>query len=93
MSKIGARWPRRNHLRLSLRFPAYGHRAGFRRLPAHAHGCRGGTHGVSGRGRDGLVMALLTGPLAQSAPEWLVATAVESDLNREPRPYVTTVWS
>ncbi|MFI8792932.1 hypothetical protein [Streptomyces sp. NPDC055105] len=35
-------------------------------------------------------MALLTGPFAQSAPEWLLATAVESDLNREPRPYMTT---
>ncbi|MFF6997644.1 hypothetical protein ACFY93_22165 [Streptomyces sp. NPDC008313] len=35
-------------------------------------------------------MALLTGPLAESAPEWLLATAVESDLNREPQPYMTT---
>ncbi|MFD9432648.1 hypothetical protein [Streptomyces sp. NPDC060002] len=43
-----------------------------------------------GTDRDGLLMALLTGPLAQSAPEWLLATAVESDLNREPQPYMTT---
>lgn len=43
-----------------------------------------------GEDRDRLLMALLTGPLAQSAPEWLLAMAVESDLNREPRPYMTT---
>ncbi|MFJ8310792.1 hypothetical protein [Streptomyces sp. NPDC094147] len=43
-----------------------------------------------GTDRDGLLMTLLTGPLAQSAPEWLLATAVESDLNREPQPYMTT---
>lgn len=43
-----------------------------------------------GTDRDGLLMALLTGPLAQSAPEWLLATAVESDLKREPQPYMTT---
>lgn len=34
-----------------------------------------------GTDRDGLLMALLTGPLAQSAPEWLLATAVENDVN------------
>ncbi|MFF8947075.1 hypothetical protein ACF1A5_33415 [Streptomyces sp. NPDC014864] len=43
-----------------------------------------------GEDRDSLLMALLTGPLAQCAPEWLLAMAVESDLNREPRPYMTT---
>ncbi|MEW2160579.1 hypothetical protein AB0950_35770 [Streptomyces sp. NPDC007189] len=43
-----------------------------------------------GEDRDSLLMALLTRPLAQSAPEWLLAMAVESDLNREPRPYMTT---
>lgn len=40
--------------------------------------------------RDGLLMALLTGPLAQEAPEWLLAMAVESDLNRESQPYKPT---
>ncbi|MGW0826323.1 hypothetical protein [Streptomyces sp. NPDC002845] len=35
-------------------------------------------------------MTLLKGPLAQAAPEWLLATAVETDLNREPQPYMPT---
>ncbi|MBK3529235.1 hypothetical protein ACFWOS_21215 [Streptomyces rubiginosohelvolus] len=39
--------------------------------------------------RDGLAMSLLTGPLAKSAPEWLLAMAVKSDLKREPRPHMT----
>ncbi|MFD8233548.1 hypothetical protein ACFV20_16925 [Streptomyces sp. NPDC059696] len=43
-----------------------------------------------GQDRNSLLMALLTGPLAQSAPEWLLAMAVDSDLKREPRPYMTT---
>lgn len=43
-----------------------------------------------GTDRDDLAMSLLTGPLAKSAPEWLLAIAVESDLNREPRPHMTT---
>ncbi|MGG2464631.1 hypothetical protein ACO0M4_33550 [Streptomyces sp. RGM 3693] len=42
-----------------------------------------------GTDRDGLLTSLLTGPLAQSAPEWLLATAVESDLQREPQPHMT----
>ncbi|MFM9626143.1 MULTISPECIES: hypothetical protein [Streptomyces] len=43
-----------------------------------------------GTDRDSLAMSLLTGPLAKSAPEWLLTMAVESDLNREPRPHMTT---
>ncbi|MEV3998738.1 hypothetical protein AB0K62_24170 [Streptomyces halstedii] len=43
-----------------------------------------------GTDRDGLAMSLLTGPLAKSAPEWLLAMAVESDLSREPRPHTTS---
>ncbi|WP_447047687.1 hypothetical protein ACRAKG_03940 [Streptomyces rosealbus] len=43
-----------------------------------------------GTDRDGLAMSLLTGPLAKSAPEWLLALAVESDLDREPRPHMAT---
>ncbi|MEW2248458.1 hypothetical protein AB0907_14110 [Streptomyces sp. NPDC006975] len=43
-----------------------------------------------GQDRDSLLMALLTGPLAPSAPEWLLTMAVDSDLKREPRPYTTT---
>lgn len=38
--------------------------------------------------RDGLLMTLLRGPLAQAAPDWLLAMAVKSDLNREPQPYM-----
>ncbi|MFZ3471339.1 hypothetical protein ACODT3_19890 [Streptomyces sp. 4.24] len=36
---------------------------------------------------DGLVLALLQGALRDAAPEWLVQTAIEGDLERSAKPY------